>query len=75
MFSKPHFNYCALTPIHTKIAYKNYVLRIAYSKLISFDSSPLNEGTRKLSTFLKERPLSIHLKTKKKTLTILIYPI
>jgi len=36
-------------PIYTKITYKNYILKIAYSKLASFNYSSLNEGARNLN--------------------------
>jgi len=55
MFPKPHFIHHA-KPIHTKIAYKNYILEIASSKLAFLNSNPQNEGAKKLRTFLKERP-------------------
>jgi len=65
MFPKSPFIYCAES-IHTKLAPKNYILKIAYSKLASFNSPPHNEGVTKLKTFLKKRPHN-HL-SKKQTL-------
>jgi len=36
--------------------YKNYIFKIAYLKLASFNSSPPNERASKLRTSLKKRP-------------------
>jgi len=36
MLPNPHF-ICRAKLIHTKIAYKNYILKLAYAKLASFN--------------------------------------
>jgi len=36
-------------PIYAKITYKNYILKIAYSKLASFNQSSLYEGLQSLN--------------------------
>jgi len=47
MFQKLHFISHA-KPKNTKFAYKNYIPKISYSKLDSFNSRPQNERARKL---------------------------
>jgi len=47
MFQKPHF-ICHVEPKYSKFAYKNYIPKIAYLKLASFNSNPQNERANKL---------------------------
>jgi len=47
MFQIPHF-ICNAEPEYSKFAYKNYIPKIVYLKLASFNSSFQNERARKL---------------------------
>jgi len=71
MFSKPHFIHCT-KPIHTKIAYENYISKIVYSKLASFNSTHQNERDTKVKTFLKEKPHNHLSENLKKPWSILL---
>jgi len=56
MFQKTHF-ICHAKPEYTKFAYKNYISKIAYSKLTSFNSiqAPKLEETRNSKPSVHER--------------------